>query len=336
MALQIRTSPPLAPGDGLTLGVTMNSRRILYLSKNFGFPLGGVRIAHHHVEMLRRNGFNASILLTTKETKGFFDSAVETLMLDADFRARRDDIFVVPEPWNDMLLKLKPVIGRTVVFCQNHFYVHHGLGSSRTYGDLGVSTVFCCGDVIARYLLDVIGEPRAPIVHNGVDLGLFRSAGTKLRQIAYMPRKMAKEAIHIKGTFQRLYPRWANVPWVPIEGVGEAEVARIMGESEVFLTLGRMEGLGLPPLEAMAAGALVVGFTGDGGEEFATPANGTWVAPDDWMGCARALDEALSTSVDNPEAASARRQQGLQTASRYSLEQMERELLAFWNEELSR
>ena len=314
----------------------MSTRRILYLSKNFGFPLGGVRIAHHHVEMLRRNGHNASILLTTRETKGFFDTSVKTLHLDADFRARPDDVFVVPEPWNDMLLKLKPVKGRTIVFCQNHFYVHHGLGSASTYADLGVSTVFCCGDVIARYLLDVVGEPRAPIVHNGVDTALFKSAAIKARQIAYMPRKMAKEAIHIKATFQRLYPRWASVPWVPIEGVAEAEVARIMGESEVFLTLGRMEGLGLPPLEAMAAETLVVGFTGDGGAEFATPENGWWAAPDDWMGCAAGLNEALTLCADDPAAAAGRRAQSLETVSRYTLDQMERELLAFWNTELVR
>jgi len=314
----------------------MKSRRILYLSKNFGFPLGGVRIAHHHVEMLRRNGFNASILLTTQETRGFFDTLVETILLDADFRARSDDIFVVPEPWNDMLMKLKAVKGRTLVFCQNHFYVHHGLGSARMYGELGVSTVFCCGDVIARYLLDVVGEPRAPIVHNGVDVALFKSAATKTRQIAYMPRKMAKEALHIKNTFQRLYPRWAGVTWVAMEGIAEPEVARIMGESEIFLTLGRMEGVGLPPLEAMAAEALVVGFTGDGGNEFATPQNGWWVGSDDWAGCAAALDQALALCADRPDAAANRREQGLRTVARYTLDQMEQELLAFWKDELAR
>jgi hypothetical protein len=201
---------------------------------------------------------------------------------------------------------------------------------------LGVSTVFCCGDVIARYLLDVIGEPRAPIVHNGVDVALFKAAAAKTRQIAYMPRKMAKEALHIQATFRRLYPRWADVVWVPIEGVAEPEVARIMGESEIFLTLGRMEGLGLPPLEAMAAEALVVGFTGDGGAEFATPQNGWWVGADDWMGCAAALDQALTLCADRPAAAADRRAQGLKTVSRYTLEEMERELLAFWKDEVKR
>src|SRR3546814_9756689 len=37
-------------------------RRILYLSKHFGYPLGGVRIAHHHVEILARSEEHTSEL----------------------------------------------------------------------------------------------------------------------------------------------------------------------------------------------------------------------------------------------------------------------------------
>ncbi len=53
------------------------------------------------------------------------------------------------------------------------------------------------------------------------------------------------------------------------------------------------EGFGLPPVEAMSAGALVVGFHGGGGLDYATPRNGFWRSEGDLVGCADALAEAM-------------------------------------------
>lgn len=315
------------------MSIDPTKRRIFYLSRNFGYPLGGVRIAHHHVRMLRRHGFDAAILLTTNETKQFFEADVPVRMPGVNPRA--EDVFVVPEPWNDILKRFASTPARKVVFCQNHYYALHGLAGAKDYSAYGVSSVFCCGDVIATYLKEIIGMARAPVVHNGVDAAVFRPLPKK-RQIAYMPRKMAKEAQFIRDTFQRRHPRFARVPWVAIDNMPETEVARILGESDVFLSLSRLEGLGLPPLEAMAAGALVAGFLGDGGREFGTPDNGRWCAAEDWMGCVDALAAILTQLADDPAAAERQRQAGTATANAYSLERMERELLAFWREELAR
>ena len=39
----------------------------------------------------------------------------------------------------------------------------------------------------------------------------------------------------------------------------------------IFLTFSNQEGFGLPPVEAMACGCLVVGYHGHGGKEFLKP-----------------------------------------------------------------
>ena len=69
--------------------------------------------------------------------------------------------------------------------------------------------------------------------------------------------------------------------------------AAAMGEAGVFLSLGRLESLGLTPLEAMACGCIVAGFTGIGGQEYASPANGFWAAEDDFPSCIKQLRAAL-------------------------------------------
>jgi hypothetical protein len=310
----------------------MADRRIFYVSKNFGYPLGGVRISHHHVRLLVKNGYDAAILLRQDRPQPFFQSDVPIQLLSSEFRARRGDIYVVPEPWGDILAQLSDKAVRKIVFCQNHFYIPHGLGRHRDYAAYGVDTVLCCGDVIAAFLRGTFGLRRVPIVHNAIDQALFKPAA-KRRQIALMPRKMAKEAEFVRMCLRLRHPAFAEVPWVPIDMVPEPEVARLLGESAVFLCLSRLEGVGLPPLEAMAAGCLVVGFTGGGGLEFATPENGYWCQSDDLIGTADGLARALALFDGDPAGYRVRRAAAAETARRYDLERMERELLAFWREE---
>lgn len=306
-------------------------RRIIYLSRHFGYPLGGVRIAHHHVSILRRNGFNALIMLVSDRKDDFFSADVPVEFLGPDTAFHTSDIIVIPEPWDTLLERFSRLPVRKLVFCQNHFYLYHGLNGRWSYDEFGVDRVFCCSEVIADYFETVFQRSDVAVVHNGIDQRLFRP-GAKRRQIAYMPRKMQIEARFVKETYRRMHPDQATVPWVPISGVPETEVARLLGESAVFLALGRMEGFGLPPVEAMAAGCIVVGFTGDGGRAFATDRNGYWCAPDDWFGCAAGLAEAIAAF--DRDGGQAMVTAGRATAAEYSLDRMEREVVAFWDAEV--
>lgn len=313
--------------------VRRDRRRILYLSKHFGFPLGGVRIAYHHVAILNRNGFDARILLVDDSTVAHFSDDVATERLNASFALRATDLFVIPEPWDGLIRRLRQFKIRKYVFCQNHFYAFHGLVGARDYADAGVDTVFCCSEVIAEFLTGTMGLDRAPIIHNAIDHSLFKP-GTKRRQVALMPRKMKIEATYLRGLLQRRHPDMADVPWIEISGKAESEVAQLLAESAVFLALGRLEGFGLPPIEAMASGCIVVGFTGDGGRSFATTENGLWCDAEDWNGCVDRLAQALR-GLDGPEAR-CMVEAGIATAAQFTLARMEAELVSFWQAEIDR
>ncbi len=45
----------------------------------------------------------------------------------------------------------------------------------------------------------------------------------------------------------------------------QTEIAEHFREADIFLAIGYPEGFALPPLEAMACGCAVIGFTGGGG-----------------------------------------------------------------------
>jgi glycosyltransferase involved in cell wall biosynthesis len=79
-----------------------------------------------------------------------------------------------------------------------------------------------------------------------------------------------------------------------------------------------MEAVGMTPLEAMASGCMVAGFTGIGGRDFATPENGFWVDEDDVEACADAMAQAADVVATGGVAAARRLDAGHETAARWS------------------
>src|ERR1035441_8850742 len=85
-----------------------------------------------------------------------------------------------------------------------------------------------------------------------------------------MPRKRLKELNQILHLLEH---RSSLEGWelLPIIGVSEIEVAQRLGSATIFMALNAREGIGLPGLEALASGCVVVGFHGGSGEEYMTP-----------------------------------------------------------------
>ena len=122
-------------------------------------------------------------------------------------------------------------------------------------------------------------ERPAHVVRPALDpvfAGARARGGPRTLRVAAIPNRRPQEWRLLRGALRSQRPDLADVPWIEIRGVSRREVARLVAGSEVFLATGLLEGLGLPPLEAMAAGALVVGFHGGGGQEYASPENGDW------------------------------------------------------------
>jgi glycosyltransferase involved in cell wall biosynthesis len=71
-------------------------------------------------------------------------------------------------------------------------------------------------------------------------------------------------------------------------------------------------------LEAMASGCLCAGFTGIGGDEYATPDNGFWAPEDDCEAAADALAEAAAVAAEGGAELARRLEAGFETARAWS------------------
>jgi len=108
--------------------------------------------------------------------------------------------------------------------------------------------------------------------------------------VAFMPRKGANHIRLVAGLVgTKAHTGLPPISWLPIDNLQREQVAMRLRGAHIYLSTSVQEGLGLPPLEAMAAGCLVVGFAGGGGLDYATSANGIWLPDEDPWALADAL-----------------------------------------------
>lgn len=310
----------------------MAGPRILFLSINFSQPTGGVRTLYRHVGVLRKHGYQASILQAGGTGEPFFEVDVPLINLDPSFQLQADDIIVIPEDRNEIYRQVAALPVKKIVFCQNHHYVFAGLGEGIDFSAYGVQTVVASSQKIAEFLEQNFAMTDVPVIRYGIDPVLYHPE-TKKHQIAYMPRKLGIQSDFIRQSFRHRYPDYSDLEWVRVENMQEKEAARHLRESALFLSLNRMEGFGLPPIEAMASGCLVIGFTGQGGDEYADDMNGFWCGQEDLQRCAERVAEAVAV-LDDETATAARIAAGQKTAEYYSMENMEADLLGFWKSQI--
>ena len=249
-------------------------------------------MAHRHVEALAAHGFDAFVR-PYRDDAGppWFDQAAPR-MLRGPYHPRQDDVLVFPEDNRALIERSLKSPVRKVVFCQNHYYASLGIGSYPTLTTVGINAAIAASETILRFLRERFPETATALVPYPIDELLFQPRSKRV-QVCYAPRKRPIEATYILDRLRSMNPDLRSIPFVEISDMHERQVAEVMGESAVFLSLNRLEGFGLMPLEAMASGCVVIGFTGVGGREYATSANGFWTENEDCCQCVNDLANLL-------------------------------------------
>ncbi|WP_433532668.1 hypothetical protein ACQPYA_11940 [Micromonospora sp. CA-263727] len=300
--LRRRTPPPLRYDPN-----RRGSGVVHYLSPDDNKPSGGIRNLYRHVDLLNESGIPATVLHSRPGFRVDWFGNDTRVTAAADVTLGPADLLVVPEYYGPALRRL-PAPARKLVFNQNAYHTFTEL----PYGDTAAGAPYrdCPG---IEALVTVSEDNVALLRHTfpGLDVRLARvvvdeqlfhpPARPAGRRIGHMPRRRADEQeqlLHI------LRARGALAGWelVPIDGLTEAQTAEALRGCAVFLSFSEREGFGLPPAEAMASGAYVVGFTGLGGRDFFDPRYCTPVAEGDLLGYAVAVEQALRRYEEDPAA----------------------------------
>lgn len=236
-------------------------------------PSGGIKVIYRYVEHLRALGYEASVW---HGTPGFSypqwsSSAPVETALELSFAP--GDVLVMPETggskWS-FLSNGEPV----VMLCQGMDFVFADADFTSDVpgaypGWTQARAALAVSEAIATFLEHACDDC-FPIHRVPVEIESYFEPLPKQRTIALMPRRRREDLL---GAVQLVRRSGRLGVWeiLLIDQMTQAEVARALGQSAIFLFGAEREGIGLPGAEAMAAGCYVIGFTGDGAKEYLLP-----------------------------------------------------------------
>ncbi|MCC8194251.1 MAG: glycosyltransferase family 1 protein [Deltaproteobacteria bacterium] len=265
---------------------------------------------------------------------------------------RETDLLLIAEGWPNMMAPALAVKARTLVYAQNWAYVFSALPEGASWERLPAAFL-AVSHPVARFVETMAKLPLAGIARPSIDTARFHPGsreGGKTVRVAWMPRKNKALAEQIMRITEALDTKGKpRIERVVIHNMPPDEVARTLGSCHIFLASGFPEGCPLPPLEAMASGCLVVGFSGFGGWDYMRQAepgryvprvdlrpvpwngNGLFASDGDVVEAAFLLGHAVAMVRENGPAYAAIREQALVTAAAYSADAQREEVRAVWS-----
>lgn len=287
-------------------------------------PIGGIKVMLQHCLLLKDLGFQATPIRMGDYEGNFFDYPIEAKHIsEISTTLSEDDIVVCPEICPSAATRFQG--GQKIMFVQNwvHLYQNNKFYGEKVYGPYtqnGFDMVMCCSDYLKNMLQ---GEPtdKVEVVNNFIDLKRFkRDDGMRITgRVLALPRKNHHDLKRIMSILKD-----DNIDFRLVDRLSQKELIKEYQAADVFLATGYPEGFGLPPLEAMACGAVVVGFTGGGANAFMLDGKTALVSADgDCEDAAKKLRRVLNT----PELKSELRSAGSTMANFYTESRTKSDLL---------
>ena len=266
-------------------------------------PWGGIRKIYRFVDILNAAGRSATVIHNKAGFRCNWFQNTTPVKAASDIRFSVGDLLVLPEVYGAHIPRFAPGVPH-VVLNQGAYLTFGGSGLSPDRWEPVVSNdtigIVTVSEDSREYLQ--FSFPDLPIhrIKLGVDKSLFYPPTEgKSRILSYMPGKRIKDHVQV---LRILHQRGVLDGWklAPIHGVSETEAARLLRSSAVFMAFSEQEGFGLPPLEAMASGCVVVGFHGGGGREYFRPEVSFPIGNGEIIKFARTLEYILTSWGQNP------------------------------------
>ncbi|AWM12695.1 glycosyl transferase family 1 [Flavobacterium sediminis] len=270
-----------------------------------------------------------------KEKTGTYKSIKNFLRSKSEDPIDENGILVFPEIFGPDINCIRPDM-KKVIFNQNCFYTFDNSSSdSFEKGNIYTDKSFLGSIVVSenseKYLNFVYPDSKVYRIKLGIDKNLFScESNSKEKTIAYMPRKRKEDITQIIQIL-KAHQKIKDWQFTEIDNKSEKEVSDILKKSTFFLSLNHKEGFGLPSAEAMAAGNIVIGFSGQGGEEYFKPEFSFEIKEGEIIEFVETIESITSEYNNNPSLFKEKAEKASTfITSNYSMEKEEESILAAW------
>jgi glycosyltransferase involved in cell wall biosynthesis len=277
---------------------------IYVIARDSDVPMGGVRRQYRLVDVLRSLGLDACVVhsRTGFRCSWFENSTPIRYREHVVFHDR--DVLVVPDEIAYYFADFHDC--PYVIFNQNPYlflesvivddYVRR---AEVTLANPLLRGVIVVSESSREFMMYAFPTVRVERIRYGIDTDAFHPA-EKTTMLAYMPRKSQDSLrLVVQLLLLRSVVSWDEI--VPIDGLSERETQRQLARTSVFLSGSMQEGFGLPVAEALASGALVVGYDGEGGRELFTGPYASRIEGGDVLAFAREAERVIGIARSDPE-----------------------------------
>lgn len=347
------------------IAVLFNSMyRYIFVLPDVTDPVGGVNVAIQISNLLNELGFTSSTLngssdytypyFTNNSTRFYyrklqgikflsnssalykFPNIIKLLALNRNNNStslilQRNDIIIIPEfayPECSNIFRNN----RRILLVQDVFGFCQALERERVAGTEFIrdfQAIVTTSKAARRAVAQFAGRDSLIVSQSVTRPGLDPNH-PKIRQIAYMPRKRPQEANLIVSNL-KLKKSLRGWEFCRIENVSSKKLDAILNESLIFLSFSSREGFGLPPAEAMAAGCVVVGYTGVGGEEYFQIDKGFPIPDGDIVRFSETVEEIVAEYDGNPQRIDKLRNNAADFVSKeYNISRMRNSVINTW------
>lgn len=243
---------------------------IYFLCPDTDIPSGGINVIYRLADVTRQVGHSTYVL---HEKEGFINQwspiVPQVRYWGTGLPFNQGDIVVIPETEPQAMSQLPDTVLK-IVLSLSWSYIYENLETGYSWPDYGVVQAITNSNVVRGFIEWAMDIPVFKI-NVPVDHDIFHyDPEAKENMITYMAHRNNQGSL-VEKIFQhppRLSPVWK---WSAINNLPLEKYAEILRRSNIFVTTGLKEGMPGPILEAMAAGAIIVGYGGVGGNEYIVP-----------------------------------------------------------------
>jgi len=221
-----------------------------------------------------------------------------------------EDFVVIPEGFPNVMEKFSQIACKKIILAQSWYYILNSMQIGQKWQQFGIQDVLSISSGISDYIKAIMPGLNIKNCTQSIDRDLFKrySITDKFPKVAFMPGRTQDAVIktyNVIKTFYSFYPQFRWVRFDELKGLSKEEFAERLGTSALCLYTDEIAGFGTMPLEAMACGTHVVGWTPLGGKEYMNADNGFWASNGDIFQLAEllgiAVEKMLTGQLDSQD-----------------------------------
>lgn len=242
---------------------------IYFLCPDYHAPSGGTRSIYHHVTILNEAGLAAKVVHTQPGFKLIWHGIdAPTISLGEVNKGFDDDVWVFPEGYLNSIDVISMLKGKKIFNLLNWYALPNLIENHKSLMKVGNFEAITTCKYIKEYFEWTYHAPCVILPRTIKREQYYSTVKSEQKiNISYMSRKNDYGKM-VEKTIKSHRIINDKIEWYPMDNIDEEEYSSILRKSHIYMATGISEGLNVSVLEAMASGALVVGYHGMGGRDY--------------------------------------------------------------------